>query len=408
MASWDGSYFGGNKQNYNFIPSGYGGSNVQSFPGMSVDWRYNPVSGQIPQTSVDGLQQWNASVFTNQPLQPVFRLPFSSPYIDQNFQSTNSNRGYSVELNTNLNPNEAHLEEMAAGSSLTPTAGEFIPRPASVQLNTELGKDAEELDPNCRKASEESRPVTSDSYSDCDRGNRMFRRDGSGDSKYFYPHRNSLTGAVRDVFYSNRKGNARGVLQNTATNFKSYNMEKAKNQDRQRLLAEAAAFLTSSGNPDIPPVSGADSSLSAQVKQQNVNVNSVCQPKGKEEFNRIFTYPNKHNGDISNVNFRNCVQQQQENFSHQKRRIDSCHNQHSQGGFHNQRNVTLSETSNGSKLNNQYRLPNCNTASSYRGTGTARRASPRKVADQYGEYIGNSAGNYELLINKICSRSERF
>jgi hypothetical protein len=222
----------------------------------------------------------------------------------------------------------------------------------------------------------------------------MFRRDGGGDSKYFHSHRNSSSGAVRDVFYSNRKGNARGVLQNTATNFKSYNMEKAKNQDRQRLLAEAAAFLTSSGNPDIAPVSSVDSNLSTQVKQQNMNVSSLHRPKGKGELNGTFTYPNKHNGDISNVNFKNYVQQQQENFSQQKRRNGSFHNQHNQGGFHNQRNVTLSETSNGNKLNNQYRLPNCNTASGYRGTGAARRASPRKEADQYGEHSGNAAGNY--------------
>lgn len=407
MANWDGSCFRGDEHNYNLIPSGCEGSNVQSFPGTSVDWTCNSVSEEMPQTSIDGLQQWNTSIFTNQYQQPVFRLPVSSGYVDQNFQGTNSNIGYSVEFNTNLNPNEVHLEEMAAGSSLTPTAGEFIPRPASVQLSSELGRGAEELDINCRNASEQSRPVASSTYSDCDQGNHGFRRDG-GDSKHFHSHRNSSSGAVRDVFHSNRKGNARGILQNTATNFKSYSMEKAKNQDRQRLLAEAAAFLTSSGNPDIAPVSGVDSNLSIQVKQQNMNVGSVYRPKGKGEFNRTYTYPSKHNGDVSDVNFSYNVQQQPESFSQQKRRNDSYHSQHYQSSFHNQRNVTVSEMSIGSKLNNQYRLPNCNTISGYRGTGAARRASPRKDADQYGERSGNTTGNYELLIKEFIVEANFF
>jgi hypothetical protein len=388
MASWDGSYFEGDKQNYNYIPSGYGGSNVQSFPDMPVDWTYYPIPGPIPQTSTDGLQQCNTSVFMNQPMQSVFRLPVSSNHIDQKFQGTNSDGGYCTKFKSNLNPNEVRLEDVAAASFLTPTAGEFIPRQTSVQLNSELGRCAEELGTNCRNTSEEFRPLTSNSYSDCDRGNHVFRRDG-GDSKYFYSHRNTSSGAARDVSYGNRKGNGRGILQSTTTNFKSYSMEKAKNQDRQRLLAEAAAFLTSSGNPDVSPVSGVDSNLRTQVRQHNVN-----RPKGKGEFNDTFSYPNKHIGEISNVNFRNCVQQQQENFSQQKRRNDSSHNKHNQGGFHNQRNVTVSETSNGNKLNQQYRLPNYNPASSYHGIGASHHASPKKVADRYGEHSGNTAGNY--------------
>jgi hypothetical protein len=171
-------------------------------------------------------------------------------------------------------------------------------------------------------------------------------------------------------------------------------MEKAKNQDRQRLLAEAAAFLTSSGSSSVLPVSDIDSNLSTQMRQQNMTVTSQCRPKCKGEFNRPFMHPNKHNGDASGVSFKNYVHQQQENLSQPKRRSDGSYSQYNQGGFHNERNVTVSETSSGNKLNHQYRLPNYNSGSSSRGTGTSCRASPRKEADHCGGHSVNATGNY--------------
>jgi hypothetical protein len=393
MASWDGFCFGSDKRSYNYLPSGYRGSNVNSFSGASVDWTCHPVSGPALQTPIDGLQPLNASVFTNQSLQPVFRLPFPSSFVDQNFQDKNTDGEYCVEFNTNLNPNEIR-SEMVAASTLTPTAGEFVPRSTAVQLNSKLGGDAEEFDRNCRTATGECRPLTSNSYINCDQGSRTFRRHGGSDSKRFHSNRYPSSGPVRDVFHSNRRGNTWGTLQSTGANLKSYNMEKAKNQDRQRLLAEAAAFMTSSGNPDMTPVSDVYCNSGTEIQQQKINVSSLCQPKGRGEFRRTSMHPNKHNGDTSDVNFRNSVQQQQENFTQPKRRNDISHNQNKQGGFYNQRNAAVSETSSGNKLNHQYRLPNYNNGSSYRRTGASYCASPRKETEQHGEYSVNTAGNY--------------
>lgn len=402
MASWEGSYFRGDKQNYNYLPSGYGGSNVHPFSGASVGWSCYPISVPVPQTPVDGLQQLNTSSFTYQPLQPV-----SSNFVNQTLQGTNANGRYFVEeFNTNLNPNEVRLE-MAASSSLTPTAGEFIPRPVSLQLDSELGGAAEELDTNCRKVSEECRPLTSNSYNNCDRGSHFFRRHGGSDSKYFHSTRNPPCGPVRDGFYGNRRGNARTVLQGTATNSKLYNMEKAKNQDRQRLLAEAAAFLTSSGSSNVVPVSDVDSNLSTDMKQQNMNVTLQCRHKCKGEYNRSLMPPIKHIGDASGVNFKNYIQQQQqqENLSQSKRRSDGSCSQYNQGGFHNERNVTVTETGSGKKLNHQYRLANYNSGYSSRGTGSLHCASPRKEADHCGGHSINatddSASQRERLTEQL-------
>lgn len=389
MASWEGTYFGGEKQKYNYLPYGYGGSNVQPFSGASVGWSCYPISVPVSQTPIDGLQQLSTSSFTSQPLQPV-----SSNFVNQTLQGTNANgRYFFEEFNTNLNPNEARLD-VAASSSLTPTAGEFIPRPVSLQLDAKLGGGAEELDTNCRKVSEECRSLTSNSYNNCDRGSHVFRRHGGSDSKYFHSTRNPPCGPVHNGFYGNRRGNARAVLQNTATNSKSYNMEKAKNQDRQRLLAEAAAFLTSSGSSNVVPVSDVNSNLSTEMKQQNMNVTSQCRNKCKGEFNRSFMPPNKHNGDASGVNLKNYIQQQQqqENLGQSKRRSDGSCSQYNQDGSHNERNVAVSETSSGNKLNHQYRLVSYNSGYSFRGTGTLHCASPRKEEDHFGDHSVNATG----------------
>jgi hypothetical protein len=393
MASWEGSYFGGDKQNYNYFPSGYGGSNVQPFPGASVDWSCYPVSVPIPQTPVDGLQQLNTSTVIHQPLQAV-----SPKFINQNLQGTNANGRYFVdEFNTNLNPNEVRLEmaSSSSSSSLTPTAGEFIPRPVASQLDSKLGWDAEELDTNCRKVSEDCRPLTSNSYNSCDQGSHMFRRYGGCDSKNFHSTRNPPSGPIRDSSYGNRRGNARAVLQSTAANSKLYNMEKAKNQDRQRLLAEAAAFLTPSGSSNVAPVSDVDTSSNTELRQQNMSITSHCRPKYKGELNRSFMNQNKHDGDASGVNFKNYIQQQQqENLNQPKRRSDGFCSQYNQGGLHNERHLTASETSNGNKLNHQYRLPNYNSGYSFRGTGTLHCAFTRKEADHFGSHSVSTTGNY--------------
>jgi hypothetical protein len=385
MANWDGSCFGGDKQNYNYFPSGYGVSSVQSLSGASVDWTCYPFPVTLPQAPIDGFQQLNTPAFTDHPFQPVFSSPVPSSYVDQNVQGTDTDGGYYVEnLNTNL-PNEFHLE-MAATSSLTPTAGEFIPRSASVHMDSKLGRSAEEADKNCGKASKESRPVTSNPYSSSDRGNHLFSRHGDSDSKYFHSNRNPSSGPVHDVFYSNRRGNGRAVLRSTVTNSKSYNMEKAKNQDRQRLLAEAAAFLTPSGNPDVAPISDRDTNLNADMRQQDINV--TCRPKGKGEFSTAFMQPNKPNGDASNVRFKNCGSHQQENFSQPKRRNDVCHNQPNHGGFH-ERNVIVPVSGNGNPLNHQFQLADHSNGFSYRGIGAPHHTSPKKEADQYRGYSGN-------------------
>lgn len=385
MANWNGSCFGGDKQNYNYFPSGYGVSNVQSFSGASVDWTRYPMPVTLPQTPLDGYQQLNTSSFTNDPFQPVFSLPVPSSHADQNFRDIDANGGYYVEkLNTNF-PNELHLE-MAATSSLTPTAGEFIPRPIAMQLDSKLGRNVKEADANCRKAPEVSRPVTSNAYSNSDQGNHLFRRHGGNESKYFHSNRNSSTGPVHDAFYSNWRGNSRAVLQSTVTNSKLHSMEKAKNQDRQRLLAEAAAFLTPSGNPDVTPISDGDSNLNADMRQQNMNV--TCRSKGKGEFSRTFMQPNKPIGDASNVRFKNCAPHQQDNFSHPKRRNGGCHSQLNQGGFY-ERNVIVSESGNGRLLNHQHRFADNSNGSNYRGIGASHHASPKKETDQYRGYSGN-------------------
>jgi len=397
MANWDGPCFGGDKQNYNYFPSGYGVSNVQSFSGASVDWTCYPMSVTLPQTPLDGFQQLNTSAFTNDSSQPVFSLPVPSSHVDQNFRGTDTNGGYYVEkVNTSL-PNELQLE-MAATSSLTPTAGEFIPRPIAVQLDSKLGRSAKEADTNCKKASEISRPMTSSSYSSSDQGNHLFRRHGGNDSKYFHSNRNPATGPVHDAFYSNRRGNARAVLQNTFTNSKLYSMEKAKNQDRQRLLAEAAAFLTPSGNSDVTPVSDSDSNLNADMRQQNMNF--TCRPKGKGEFSRAFVQPNKPIGDASNIRFKNYGPHQPDNFSHTKRRNGGFHSQFNQGGFH-ERNVFVSESGSGSVLNHQLQFADSSSGSNYRGIGASHLASPKKEADQYRGY----SGNYQCLIQEVYSIS---
>jgi hypothetical protein len=382
MASWGGSYFGGDKQNYNYLPSGYVESNVQSFPGASVDWSCYPVSVPISQTHVDGLQQ---SSFTHQPLQAV-----SSNFINQNLQGTNANGRYFVqEYNTNMNPNEVRVE-MAASSSLTPTAGEFIPRPVALQFDSKLGWGAEELDTDCKKVSEDSRPLTSNSYNNCERGSHTFRRYAGCDPKNFHSTRNPPSGPVRDGSYGNRRGNTRAVLQSTATNSKLYNMEKAKNEDRQRLLAEAAAFLTSSGSSKVAPLSDVDTDLSTELRQQNMGITSQCRPKCKGELNRSLMNQDKHDGDASGVNFK----QQQEYLNQPKRRSDGSCSPYNQGGLHNERNLTVSETSNGNKLNHQYRLPNYNSGYGFRGTGTLHCASTRKEADHFGSHSINTTGNY--------------
>lgn len=397
MANWDESCFGGDKRNYNYFRSGYGASDAQSFSGASVDWTCYPFSVTLPQTPQDGFQELNTSAFTDHHIQPVFSLPVPSSYVDQNFQGTDTNGGYYVEkLNTNL-PNELQLE-MAATSSLTPTAGEFIPRPTSVQLASKLGRSAEKADTYCRKASEESRPVISNPYSSSDRGNHSFSRHGGSDSKYFHSNRNPSSGPVHDVFYSNRRGNARAVLRNTVTNSKSYDMEKAKNQDRQRLLAEAAAFLTPSGNPDVASVSDGDSNLNAYTRQQNINV--TCRPKGKGEFSRAFMQPNKPNGDPSNVRFKNYGLHQQENFSQPKRRNDGCHNQPNQGGFH-ERNVIVPESGNGSTLNHKFQFADCSNGCNYRGIGASHHGSPKREADQYRGYSDDDASQRERLTEQL-------
>ena len=379
MANWDGSCFGGDKQNCNYFPSSCGVSNVQSFAGESVDWTCYPVSVTLPQIPLDGLQQLNTSACTDHPFQPVFNFQVSASNVDQNFQGTDTSGGYYGEkLNTNFNPNELHLE-VAATSSLTPTAGEFIPRPGPVQVDSNLWRSAEEADTNCRKTADESRPLTANSYSSSERGNHVFRRHGGNDSKYFHSNRNPSSGPVYDAFYSNRRGNARAVLPSTALNSKLC-MEKAKNQDRQRLLAEAAAFLTPSGNPGVAPLSDGNSNLNANMKQQNMNVS--CQPKGKGEFSRAFMHLNKPNGDASNVRFKNCFPHQQENFSQPKRRNDGCHNQHNQSGFH-ERNVIVSDSGNGSTPNHQFRVADSSNGCNYRGLGASQHTSPKKEADQY-------------------------
>ena len=384
MANWDGSCFGGDKQDYNCFPSGYGVSNVQAFSGASVDWTCYPMSVTLPQTPQDGFQQLNTSAFTNDPFQPVFSLPVPSSHVGENFRSVDTNGDYVEKVNTNL-PNELRLE-MAATSSLTPTAGEFIPRPFAMQLDSKLGRNAKTADTNCRKTSEVSRPVTSNPYSSSDQGNHLFRRHGGNDLKYFHSNRNPSTGPVNDAFYSNRRVNARASLQSTVANSKLYNMEKAKDQDRQRLLAEAAAFLTPSGNPDVTSVSDSDSNLNADTRQQNINV--TCRSKGKGEFSRAFMQPNKPNGDPSNVRFKNCGPHQQDNFSHPKRRNSGCQSQLIQGGFH-ERSVIVSESGNGSVPYHQPQFAGYNSGSNYRGIGASHHASPKKEADQYRGYSGN-------------------
>jgi len=396
MANWDGPCFGGDKQN-NYFPSGYGVSNVQPFSGASADWTCYPVSVTLPQTPLDGFQQLNASALTNDSFQPIFSLPFPSSHLYQNFRGTDTNGGYYVEkVNTN-SPHEKDLE-MAATSSLTPTAGEFIPRPIAAQLDSKLGRSAKEADSNCRKAPEIFTPLTSSPYSSSDQGNHLFRRHGGNDSKYFHSSRNPSTGSVHDAFYSNRRGNARAVLQSTFTNSKLYNMEKAKNQDRQRLLAEAAAFLTPSGNSDVTPASDGDSNLHADARQQNMNF--TCRPKGKGEFSRAFMQPNKPIGDTSNVRFKNCGPRQQDNFSHPKRRNGGFHSQFNQGGFHD-RNLFVSESGNGSALNHQLQFADCSNGSNYRGIGASHHASPKKEADHYRGYTGN----YRSLVQEVYSIS---
>jgi hypothetical protein len=399
MASWEGSYFGGDKQNYNYLPPGYGGNNMQPFSGASVDWSCYPISVPVPQAPIDGLQQLNTSSFTHQPLQPV-----TSNFINQNLQGTNANGGYFVEeFNTNMNPNEVHLG-MAGSSSLTPTVGEFIPRPVAMQFDSKLGWGAEELDTNCKKMSEGCTPLTSNSYDNCDRGTHVFRRHGGSDSKYFHSTRNPPSGPVRDSFYGNRRGNARAISQSAATNSKLHNMEKAKNQDRQRLLAEAAAFLTSSGSSNAIAVSDCGSNVSTEMRQQHMNVTSHCRPKCKGEFDREFMTPNKHDGDASGVNLKNCIQQQQEDFNQPKRKSDGSCSQYNQGSFHNERNMTVSETSSGNKMNHQYPLANYNVGYSFRGAGTLRCVSTRKEADHFGSRIVTATGNYQLHVKRIHSR----
>jgi hypothetical protein len=217
----------------------------------------------------------------------------------------------------------------------------------------------------------------------------MLRRYGGCDSKKFHSTRNPPSGPVRDISYGNRRGNARTVLQSTAANSKLYNMEKAKNQDRQRLLAEAAAFLTTSGSSSAAPVSAVVTGLSTGLGQQNMSIASHYRPNYKLELNRSFMNQNKHDGDASGVNFKNYIQQQQENLNQPKRRSYGSCSQYNQGGLHNERHSTVSETSNGNKLN-----PNYNSGYSFRGTGPLHCVFTRKEADQFGSHSVSTTGNY--------------
>ncbi|KAJ4450805.1 hypothetical protein ANN_02235 [Periplaneta americana] len=374
MANWDGSYFGGDKQNYNYLPSGYTGNNVQSFPCAPVDWTYYSMPGPVPQAPIDGFQPLSGSVFTNQPLHTMFRMPFTSQYPEQNSPDANRNALYGMDQigSSSLNPSEANLA-MAVSSSLTPTAGEFVPRPTSHHADTKGGNGVQGFEASNRKPSGE-RLESSVFYSNCDRG-QAFRK--QGESKYFNSNRN------RDNFSG--RGNSHGMVQHGSTNSKSYDMEKAKNQDRQRLLAEAAAFLIPSKNTDSAPALDVDSNLTVEVKQHT-------SPSGNKEGSRNSSYPSRQSADTFHRNTsRNHIPQQQESF-YSKRRNEGSYS----GNFHNQKygiGSTSSETfdnGNGNKQNYQQRFRTHNNGSNYRG-GASQSSSPRKEVDQYVDRIGSVA-----------------
>nr|CAD7457223.1 unnamed protein product [Timema tahoe] len=235
MANWNrpNSYDSGRNPNYNFQSSEYSRRNPHQYGGVSTNLPYYSAPNEVGvSTPVQNTPLYETSGA------PVFNTPIG--YIDahQSFPYFNDTADVSV----NLPQREANFA-LAASSSLTATAGEFIPRSTSA-LHSSSRNGTKNSVLHGGQDQQQTR------HSDQDwRNNRVYK--------------NSFTG------YNRGQGNFARDDRNSSQPRRT-NMEDAKSQDRSRLLAEAAAFLIPKPNQVMPGSSVTNENAgSVDTKSQN-------------------------------------------------------------------------------------------------------------------------------------------
>ncbi|PSN51156.1 Protein shuttle craft [Blattella germanica] len=347
MASWNGSFpEDENIHNYNYVTPAYADNNVQSYP---ANWAYYPVS-TVPdhQSTVDGLQQLHTPTFTNQPVQTNFNIAAPPQFVNlsQRLQGVN-------ECDRYLNSNDTNFASPpVTASSLTATAGEFIPRHAPMQSSFSNNGGGD------RRFQTGYMNVSSAATSD---QNHTVKRNGKNESKYFYTNRNQSSGPKPEMPFNKRKSNSRGNADAMS------NMEKMKNDDRQRLLLEAAAFLT-----PTPTLNNTESKVPSAPESSSKPEKKRPESHG----NRVITNSYKWNENAPG-NYRTQANQQ-------KKRGGSSYQS---SGFQHQRNppeYTADGNSNGRKTHYQNRFNNFhNSGSSYHRPAAIQQSSPKK--NSYGD-----------------------
>nr|CAD7444453.1 unnamed protein product [Timema bartmani] len=235
MANWNrpNSYDSGRNPNYNFQSSEYSRRNPHQYGGVSTNLPYYSAPNEVGvSTPVQNTPLYETSGA------PVFNTPIG--YIDahQSFPYFNDTADVSV----NLPQREANFA-LAASSSLTATAGEFIPRSTSA-LHSSSRNGTKNSVLHGGQDQQQTR------HSDQDwRNNQVYK--------------NSFTGYNRGQGYFARDDRNSSQPRRT-------NMEDAKSQDRSRLLAEAAAFLIPKPNQVMPGSSVTNENAgSVDTKSQN-------------------------------------------------------------------------------------------------------------------------------------------
>nr|CAD7400623.1 unnamed protein product [Timema poppensis] len=269
MANWNrpNSYDSGRNPNYNFQSSEYSRRNPQQYGGGSTTLPYYSAPNEVGvSTSVQNTTLYETSGA------PVFNPP--TDYLDahQSFPYFND----TADVSANLPQREANLA-LAASSSLTATAGEFIPRSTSA-LHSSSRNVMKNSVLHGGQDQQQSRQPDQDW-----RNNRVYK--------------NSFTG------YNRGQGNSARDDRNSSQPRRT-NMEDAKSQDRSRLLAEAAAFLIPKPNQAVPGSSVSnENAVSVDTKSQNdagttnpmARRNFDSQQRSGENNKRIYTNPKYQN-----------------------------------------------------------------------------------------------------------------
>ncbi|KAJ9586223.1 hypothetical protein L9F63_020132 [Diploptera punctata] len=340
MASWNGSHPGDESiQNYNFIPPTYPENNLQSYPG---NWSYYPQSQFTPVQYVgnDSLQQLRVPGYTNFPMQTNCTMPTTMQYPRLNQQLQDGVGNFNVD-------NEKNNTKFTVGES-----------------------EREFKYVNVSNASTQNTGIQ-------DKQTNL-RRYGK-----YQPKHNSKpsSGQERVTTFTRHKGNSQGKSENSRPlSSDMSNMDRVKNEERERLLVEAAAFL-------LPSNSSEKESPSESLKKQN-NIDMHA--------NRVVTNSSKWK-ENSNGNQRSRANQ------FQKKRVNSAYNQQSGEGHYQRNNLDnnceFNEGMAGKKAYFQSRSNNYNTGNSYYRTGMTQHSSPKST--------GNFNGVYNTKVSTDDDSSQR-